>query len=402
LCLLLLPLLLRDEFAEDRYAFKRRKSMGQAAQLANAARELSAAAGKYQGASGEIDRTMGLISGIAYGLQNGKTAWTGSGSSAFTTAWQKTYGDGTNINTALSGSSDAMNSLATTINDNLPAIQKYESLSQINLDTVPGSARTRIAQEILSAQQDASTALSNISSKANSLAATLSGELSSVVGVCSAGTVAVPLSGNPTQTANYWKGFLMGVMAMSALEGENSQSASSSGDSSGNTCGPDGPQGPTSWQQILAALKQNFGTPKGLAWSVGTGVIGGAANTTNNLLTNGFSKTTFNAFIGAVLGGTFGPVTLTISQLLAPKIMNACGISDQRTNNVVTILSSIFGGVVIGGVFERYVVQPVLSGPGSSPSPTPTPTPVPTPTPTTTTTTPTPSPTPGPVPTPTH
>src|SRR5579883_2561148 len=235
--------------------------MGQAAQLANAAQELSAAASKYQGASGEIDRTMGLISGIAYGLQNGKTAWQGNGSSAFITAWQKSYGDGTNINTALGGSSDAMNSLATTINDNLPAIQKYESLSQTDLDMVPGSVRARMAQEILSAQQDASTALSNISSKANSLAATLSGELSSAVGVCSAGTVAVPLSGNPTQSVDYWKGFLMGLMAMSALGGEGSQSSS---DSSGNTCSPNGPQGPTSWQQILAALKQNFGTLKGL------------------------------------------------------------------------------------------------------------------------------------------
>ncbi len=370
--------------------------MGQAEQLANAARELSAAAGKYKGATGEIDRTMGLISGIAYGLQNGKTGWTGNGSTAFIDAWQKTYGDGTNVNTALSGSSDAMSSLANTINDNLPAIQKYESLSQINLDMVPGGGQARIAQEISSAQQEASTALSNISSKANSLAATLAGELSSAVGVCSAGTVAVPLSGNPTQTANYWKGFLMGVMAMSAMEGENSQSASGS-DTSGNTCGPDGPQGPTSWQQILAALKQNFGTPKGLAWSVGTGAIGGAANTTNNLLTSGFSQTTFNAFIGAMLGGTFGPVTLTISQLLAPKIMKACGISNERTNNVVTILSSVFGGVVIGGVFEHYAVQPLLPGSGPSPSPTPTPVPTPTPTPTPTQT---PSPTPGPSPTP--
>lgn len=386
--------------------------MGQAAQLANAARELSSAAGKYQGASGEIDRTMGLISGIAYGLQNGKTGWSGNGSSAFVDAWQKTYGDGTNINTALSGSSDAMNSLASTINENLPAIQKYESLSQINLDMVPGAGRARLAQEITSAQQEASTALSNITSKANSLAATLGGELSSAVGVCSAGTVAVPLSGNPTQSSNYWKGFLAGVMAMAAMEGENGQSASGS-NSSGNTCDPGGPQGPTSWQQILAAIKQNFGTPKGLAWSIGTGTIGGAANTTNNLLTSGFSKTTFNAFVGALLGGTFGPVTLTISQLLAPKIMNACGISNERTNNVVTILSSVFGGVVIGGVFEHYAVQPILSGPGSKPTPTPTPTPTPVPTPTptpgasptpnsTSNSTPTPSPTPGPTPTPTH
>lgn len=385
--------------------------MGQATMLASAASDLHSTAGCYRAATGEIERTMGLISGIAYGLQQGRTGWSGKGNAAFSEAWQKSAGDASNVTTALAGAATAMSTLAATIDAQVPAIQRYESLRD-DLNTTVGPARGPLAQELVGVQQDASTALSSISTQANSLAATLATELWAVVGVCSAGTVSVPLTGSSAQTANYWKGFLAGVIAMAAIEGENGQGVAGS-ESSDNACEPAGPQGPTSWQQILAALRQNFGTASGLAWSVGTGVFGGAANTTNNLLTSGLSKTTFNAFVGALLGGTFGPVTLTISQLLAPKIMRVCGISDQRTNNVVSLLASLFGGVVIGGAFEHYTLQPLLSQLGSSSHPTPTPGPAPTPAPqpgppptpprtSTPVSTPEPAPTPGTSPSPAH
>ncbi len=79
------------------------------------------------------------------------------------------------------------------------------------------------------------------------------------------------------------------------------------------------------------------------------------------------------------MGGTFGPISLTISQMLTRKIMQKCTfIPTQRENNIVTIINSFFGGVVIGGFVEPATLGKVLPKPKPTPAPSPAPAPSPT------------------------
>lgn len=356
--------------------------MGQSEQLAQAAADLSSTAGKYTEAASEIQRIMGLTSGVAYGLEGGGgQGWQGQGYQEFITSWKRVYGDGTGLTDALSGAAGAMTKLSQTINEQLPAIRNAESLAQANVTYLPPSLQAKYEQNLASAQMASDAAIATIRSLASSLGGTLSSELATKVGVCNAGNDpgTPPVSGQTPVSADYAAGFLAGLIA----------AAGASGGGGGGTPPPTGqgpcnPDDPSFKQQLLAALKNNF-MGRGIIWSLGTGAIGGAANTTNNLLGTGLGATTLNAFIGAALGGVTGPVSVSVANLIAPKIMSKCGISDQRKDNVVALIMSVIGGVFVGGLGEHYGVQPFLPHLGSTPqpgsTPSPSPSPVPTPSP---------------------
>lgn len=348
--------------------------MGQAEQLAQAASQLSSTAGAYTGAAGEIQRIMGVTSGVAYAL-GGDASWQGQGHQEFLTAWKQVYGDGSGITDALTGAAGAMTKLAQTIHEQLPAIQKAESLASINLDLLKPAALAQHEQNLASAQKASDAALSTIRSLANSLAGTLGGELATKVGVCNAGTGETPqVSGNTPISKDFATGFLAGYLAGTNAGGAGGGGGNLPPGSSGS-CGPDNPG---FWQEFLQALKTNLLTGKGLMWSISTGAVGGAMNTTNNYLSTGLSSTTLNAFVGAGMGGAFGPVSLTISQMLTRKIMDKCTfIPPTRENNIVTIISSFFGGVLIGGFGEHYTLQKILPKPKPTPAPSPAPAPHP-------------------------
>lgn len=347
--------------------------MGQAEQLAQAASQLSNTAGVYTGAAGEIQRIMGVTSGVADGL-GGEASWQGQGHQEFLTAWKQVYGDGTGITDALTGAAGAMTKLSQTIHEQLPAIRKAESLASINTDLLKPAALAQHEQSLASAQKASDAALSTIRSLANSLAGTLSGELATKVGICNAGTGGTPPVSSNTPVsrdyaAGFWAGFLVATAGGAGGGGGTPPPPGSS------PCGPDNPG---FWQEFLQALKINLLTPKGLVWSIGTGATGGAANTTYNYRTSGLSPTTLNAFAGASMGGAFGPVSLTISQMLTRKIMNKCTfIPAKRENNIVTVISSFFGGVVIGGFVEPLTLGKVLPQPKPTPAPSPAPAPHP-------------------------
>lgn len=349
--------------------------MGQAEQLALAASELSNTASVYTNASGEIQRIMGLTSGVAYGL-GGEASWQGQGYQEFVTAWKQVYGDGQGITDALTGAAGAMTKLAQTIHEQLPAIQKAEALASVNIDLLKPAALAQHEKDLASAQSASDAALSTIRSLANSLAGTLSGELATKVGVCNAGTGGTPpVSGDDPVTkayaAGFWAGFMVAVTGGAGGGGGGTLPPAGPG-----SCGP---ENPGFWQEFLQALKVNLLTGKGLAWSISTGAIGGAMNTANNYRTSGLSPTTLNSFAGAGMGGTFGPISLTISQMLTRKIMQKCTfIPTQRENNIVTIINSFFGGVVIGGFVEPATLGKVLPKPKPTPAPSPAPAPSPT------------------------
>jgi len=350
--------------------------MGQAEQLSQAASQLTSTASAYTGAANEIQGIMGLTSGVAYGLGATEGGWQGQGYQAFTTAWKQVYGDGEGLTGALTGASGVMTQLAQTINEQLPAIQKAEALAQINMDYLRPAALAAHEQALNSAQTASDAALSTISTRAYALASTV-GELETKVGVCNAGTGETPpTAGTAPVSVDYAQGFLAGLLAAAGASG---------GDGGGTPppAGPDScdPDSPNFRQRLLEALKNNF-TGRGLVWSLLTGVAGGAANTTNNLLSSGLSQTTINAFIGSALGGTTGPVSLTVANLIAPSIVSKCGLDSNRKDNVVSLIMSVIGGVFVGGVIEHYGVQPFLPHGSSTPHPTPNPTAGPAPTPT--------------------
>lgn len=344
--------------------------MGQAEQLAQAASALSSTAGKYTGSAGEIQRMMGMVSGVAYGLQS-EASWKGQGYQEFVTAWKQVYGDGTGITDALTGAAGAMSKLSQTIHDHLPAIQKAETLAQLDTSTYQPGALATYKHDLATAQTASDGGLAAIRSQANALAGTLSGELATKVGVCNAGNGEMPpVSGNEQVSKDFAAGFFAGYMVATTAGG---------GGGDGGTpppAGPGecGPGDPNFWQEFLQALKTNLLTGRGLMWSISTGAAGGAMNTTNNFLSSGLSSTTLNAFMGAGMGGMFGPISLTVSQMITRKLMSKCTfIPAKRENNVVTIISSFFGGVVIGGFGEHYTLQKILPGPKPTPTPGPAP-----------------------------
>jgi uncharacterized protein YukE len=306
--------------------------MSTSEQLSNAADDLTAASQTYAQIAGELDGiTVNMTQTVGALLET----WFGLSSSSFATAQKQAARDAYRVIDALTSSAATMSTLAGVISQNEGAVRTYEFVSIESIDqTEIKNATTGMENAVTAIQHAASTASTQMAHAAVQLGA-----------VCSTGNEPLPPGTADGVTSVYGKDGK--PEPLTPADGGNGN-GEPPGPPTTNDCNPDPKNPKLTWYQYT------LGT---LLSAVGAGV----ANTTNTFLTQGgVNTTTESVLISNLIGGALGPLNV----MLGKKLTQLCG-AQKYESFTLTIVGSMLGGILEGGLFGYYVIDPHLPRPSA-------------------------------------